>query len=330
MTAGRSQRGVALLTVLLLVAVMTVLVTVMLDDIRFALRRAGNAQALAQARWHALGAEQMALTQIERLAQRDPGVTTPAGGWNGRAFLFPIDDGVIRASVADATACFNLNSVVYGAGDLLTRREEGIDQYVALLEALDMGSAQALSLAHALADWIDADQQREGLGQEDAAYMRGRDGYRTGGTLLAHPSELRAIQGYTPALYARLRPHVCALPTTAPTPVNPNMLGEADAPILAMLTEGRIDAARARRVIAARPPQGWRDPHAFWSAPGMEGAEPPQAAIEQIRLRSRYYRLRAEVDSGPAQVTLNALVEHEAEGADAPARVLSRDWSTER
>ena len=100
MTAARSQRGVALLTVLLLVAVMTVLVTVMLDDIRFALRRAGNAQALAQARWHALGAEQMALTQIERLARRDPGVTTLAGGWNGRAFLFPIDDGVIRASVA--------------------------------------------------------------------------------------------------------------------------------------------------------------------------------------------------------------------------------------
>ena len=29
-------------------------------------------------------------------------------------------------------------------------------------------------------------------------------------------------------------------------------------------------------------------------------------------------------------LTLNALVEHEAGGADAPARVLSRDWSTER
>lgn len=327
MSGARHQRGVALLTVLLLVAVMAVLVTAMLDDIRFALRRAGNAQALEQARWHALGAERMAKAQIERMADRDPGVTTLAGDWNGRAFLFPVEDGMIRATVSDATACFNLNSVAYGAGDLLTRREDGVTQYVALLQSLGFAEAQARALADTLADWVDADQARHGLGQEDAAYARGRDGYRTGDTLLAEPNELRALHGYTPAVYERLRPHVCALPTTAPTPVNPNTLGDADAPILSMLTDGRIDVARARRVIAARPATGWRDVHAFWSAPGMEGAEPSQAAIDQVRVRTRYYSLLAEVDSGPAQITLSALIEHDADGPDAPARLLARRWS---
>lgn len=326
---ARRQRGLALLTVLLLVAVMAVLVTAMLDDIRFGLRSAGNAQAVAQAQWHALGAEALALAQIERLALRDPGLTTLEGGWNGRGFLFPVEDGVIRATLSDATACFNLNSVVQGSGDMLGRNGTGARQYVALLQALGFNPAQAQALADALADWIDSDQQREGLGHEDGAYARGRDGYRTGDTLLAEPSELRAISGYTPETYARVRPYVCALPTTALAPVNPNTLGDDDAPVLSMLTGGAVDVQRARRAIASRPAAGWRSHDEFWHAPGLGADAVPaeNAVLEQVALRSRYFRLHAEVDSGPAQVVFSALIEHE--GPDAPARVLARRWSPE-
>ena len=167
--SARRQRGVALLTVLLLVAVMAVLVVAMLDDIRFGLRRAGNAQAVAQARWHALGAEALAMAQIERLARRDPGVTTLTGGWNGRSFLFPVDDGVIRATLSDATACFNLNSVVHGAGELFTRHETGIAQYQALLLALSnpyrfaqREQDELHALTRALASQIHPSEQRRG------------------------------------------------------------------------------------------------------------------------------------------------------------------------
>ncbi|MGY0561430.1 type II secretion system minor pseudopilin GspK [Luteimonas sp. A277] len=322
----RRQRGLALLTVLLLVAVMAVLVMAMLDDIRFGLRRVGNAQAVAQAQWHALGAEALAMAQIERLALRDPGITTLEGGWNGRAFLFPLDDGVIRATLSDASACFNLNSVVQGAGEMLSRREAGVLQYVALLEALGFNAGQAQALADALADWIDSDQQRQGLGHEDAGYARGRDGYRTGDTLLAEPSELRAIHGYTPAVYARLRPHLCALPSTALAPVNPNTLQDHDAPVLSMLTGGLVEVERARRVIASRPVGGWRSHDEFWDTPGMAEAVPDDAVLTQVQLRSRYFRLHAEVDSGPAQVVLTALIDAPP---DSPARLLSRRWSPE-
>ncbi|MGY0635041.1 type II secretion system minor pseudopilin GspK [Luteimonas sp. A478] len=322
----RRQRGLALLTVLLLVAVMAVLVMAMLDDIRFGLRRAGNAQAVAQAQWHALGAEALAMAQIERLALRDPGITTLEGGWNGRAFLFPLEDGMIRATLSDASACFNLNSVVQGAGEMLSRREAGVLQYVALLQALGFNAGHAQALADALADWIDSDQQREGLGHEDAGYARGRDGYRTGDTLLAEPSELRAIHGYTPAVYARLRPHLCALPSTALAPVNPNTLQDHDAPVLSMLTGGAVEVERARRVIASRPVGGWRSHDEFWDTPGMAEAVPDDAVLTQVQLRSRYFRLHAEVDSGPAQVVLTALIDAPP---DSPARLLSRRWSPE-
>src|SRR3546814_14286872 len=58
---------------LLLVAVMAVLVMSVLDDIRFGLRRASNAQSMAQAQWYARGAETLAMAQSDRLASRTPG-----------------------------------------------------------------------------------------------------------------------------------------------------------------------------------------------------------------------------------------------------------------
>lgn len=321
------QRGVALLTVLLLVAVMAVLVMGVLDDIRFGLRRADNAQWVAQAQWHALGAEALALAQIERLAARDPGRTTSEGDWNGRAFVFPVESGAISARLSDATACFNLNSVVRGGAGTFFVRDTGVAQYVALLQALGFSEHEARVLADSLVDWIDSDQQREGLGHEDEAYARGREGYRTAGTLLAETSELRAIQGYTAEVYARLRPHVCALPAVDLTPVNVNTLREEDAAILRMLTEGAFDDVRARRVIAARPADGWGNADAFWNAPGMTDALPSaNAVLEQIAVRTRYFRLHAEVEVGPAQVVLSALFEHDGSG---PPRLLARRWSAE-
>ncbi|WP_187775820.1 type II secretion system minor pseudopilin GspK [Luteimonas suaedae] len=321
----RRQRGIALLTVLLLVAVMAVLVMGVLDDIRFGLRRANNAQSVAQAQWHALGAEALALAQIERLAASDPGRTTSAGDWNGRAFVFPVESGAISARLSDGTACFNLNSVVEGGADTFMLRPDGITQYVALLQALGFSEHEARTLADSLADWIDSDQQRESLGHEDEAYARGRDGYRTAGTLLAETSELRAIHGYTAEVYARLRPHVCALPTVDLSPVNVNTLREEDAAIVRMLTEGKLDDAQARRVIAARPADGWRDVDKFWTAPGM-AVPSSDGLLGQVKLRTRYFRLHAEVEVGPAQVVLSALFEHDG---SSPARLLARRWSAE-
>ncbi|MEZ0470488.1 type II secretion system minor pseudopilin GspK [Luteimonas salinilitoris] len=320
----RRQRGIALLTVLLLVAVMAVLVMGVLDDIRFGLRRAGNAQSVAQAQWHALGAEALALAQIERLAARDPGRTTSEGDWNGRAFVFPVESGAISARLSDATACFNLNSVVQGGADTFFQHEIGVAQYVALLQALGFSEHQGGALADSLVDWIDSDQQREGLGHEDEAYARGRDGYRTAGTLLAETSELRAIHGYTAEVYARLRPHVCALPTVDLSPVNVNTLREEDAAILRMLTGGALDDARARRVIAARPADGWREVGTFLATLGA--ALPPSTDVNQVQVYTRYFRLHAEVEVGPAQVVLSALFEHDGSG---PPRLLARRWSAE-
>lgn len=322
----RRERGVALLTVLLLVAAMTLLVVAVLDDMRFAVRGTDNSHSLAQAQWHALGAEALAQVQIERLAARDRERTTLDGGWNGRPFVFPVEGGTIRAQLRDGGNCFNLNSVVAGTGNYFVRRDEGVRQLRALLLALQVPAAQAEGVAGALADWIDSDDVPAPDGAEDSAYLRGRGGYRTGGTLLGEASELRAVRGVTPALYARLRPHACALPLAGATPLNVNTLDVDEALLLVMLGEGRLDAARARAAIAARPRDGWRNLSDFWTQPALAGIDIPPAALEQAALRTRWFALHAEVEYGTAQTALSALFQIDDTGQ---VRRLQRRWTAD-
>jgi general secretion pathway protein K len=321
------QRGVALLTVLLLVAVMTVLVIAVLDDIRFGLRRAGNAQAVAQAQWYALGAEALAQARIRQLSARDNARTTLAGDWNDNPLLFPIEDGeggMVRARLYDGTTCFNLNSVVEGAIEQWQRREIGVRQYVALLQSLDVPERQSQALADALVDWIDADAAGSALGAEDGAYLARRPTYRTGGTLLAEASELRAIDGYDPDIYARLRPFVCALPTAELSPVNINTLTADDAAIVSMLTMGALDMRQARRLIATRPADGWRDYAGFWNRPELAEAALPNPVLEQVALRTRYFGMETEVAYGDAQVVLSATFEQDVDGSTT---LIARRWT---
>ena len=324
--AARRCRGVALLTVLLLVAVMGTLLVAVLDDIRFGLRRAGNAQAVAQAQWYALGATTLARSRIAALSAADPTRTTLAGDWNGRTVVLPLDDagriiGSLSARIDDGTACFNLNSVVEGAPEQWQRHAAGVGQYLALQRAIGIDAAQATRLADALVDWIDSDDLPLPAGAEDADYAA--RGLRTSGGLLAEASELRAIAGYDPDAYARLRPYVCALPVQDLSPVNVNTLRVDDAPSVQMLAGDDLGREAARRILAARPAAGWADNRAFWAAVGRV---PDDALLAQPRVRTDYFRLHGEVDYDGAQVVVSALLERDGGGR---VRVASRRWSAD-
>jgi len=319
----RGEEGVALLTVLLLVAVMSALAVGVLDDIRFGLKRAANAETVGQAQWYALGAENLARARLLRLNE-NPTRTSLAGNWNGRSVTFPIDHGAIRARVSDATACFNLNSVVAGASEQWSRRELGLKQFIALLQAIGVAQLEAQALAEALADWIDSDGNRNTLGGEDDAYMNAARPYRTSGTLLSEVSELRALRGFTPEIYARLRPYVCALPAADLSPINVNMLGADKAVLLTMLTDGSLQPEAARRLILSRPSDGWPSVDAFWNLPALRDHLPSDAALDQVSLRTRFFSLEAQVDYAGGEAVLTSLFEQPAAG---PAKLIARRWT---
>jgi general secretion pathway protein K len=324
MTPRPFEQGAALIAVLLLVAVMGALAAAAFDRLRIATAVEANAAALDQARAFALAGELIAARRIDDLQAADPQRTTLAGDWQGRTFALPLPIGTARARVVDGGNCFNLNSVVQGAPPAsFARNDVGIRQFTALGTLLGVPPGDAQRIAAGLADWIDADQEPLPDGAEDSIYQRAPVPYRTGGTLIAEVSELRAVAGVTPAIYARLRPWLCALPVAEQSQLNINTLLPVQAPLLAMLQPELISLDLAQRAIAARPATGWPTSEAFLAALSLrQGAT---FVTTQLQTRTRWFALDMGVEIGEAALRETALID----ASRTPARIVARRWTAD-
>ena len=207
------ERGAALLSVLLLVAVMAVIAAVMLDRLNLATRLAGNGQAMTQARLYATSAETLAMARVKAMVDASPDRTVDRGGLLGRDFPLPLARGMVMARVDDAGNCFNLNSLVEAdAQGMLRLRLVGLNQFRALMAGLAIPEAEGAIVSDSIADWIDSDNVPAPNGAEDETYQGTATPYRSAGRLIGDVSEIRAVRGMTPRFYAVSYTHL-TLPT---------------------------------------------------------------------------------------------------------------------
>jgi general secretion pathway protein K len=326
MRVKRRERGAALLAVLVLVAIMGAIAASAVERLRLATALAMNNTALDQARAYAVGVETLLMLRIEDMQAQDREVTTLAGDWNGTVRQIPMPGGgLAEGAIRDGGNCFNLNSLVQGAPETgLSARASGLFQFAGLMQVLGVPERQSQAIAAASADWIDSDGATSQMGAEDSAYAGGERPYRTGNTLFADASELRAVLGMTPELYALLRPYLCALPTTDLSPLNVNTLRPADAPLLAMLMPGLVGVDRARGIIAARPAGGWTELEDFLRGSGLRVINLPMDALSQLQLSTRWFALDLKVGFQGAELEETALIDARL----MPARVAMRRWGS--
>ena len=311
----QSEEGAALLSVLLLVAVMAVLAAVGLERLKLSTRLATNSAAIDQARAYGRAAEAVAVNRIGDLLQRDANRTTLQGDWAGREVPFPIDGGgIATAQLSDGGNCFNLNATVSDDGQGgYTANPRAIVQFERLMQLLQFQPSDARRIAYATADWIDTDGIALPNGAEDSQYQ----GYRTANLLMIDPSELRAVAGMRPELYIRLRPFLCTLPIAQVSPININTLLPDQAVLLAMLVPG-LDPARAKRVLDDRAQGGFDSVGRFWDQPALAGA--PAEAKEQAGLTSRWFNLTVRIELAGAELEQHSLID----ASTRPARLVTR------
>jgi len=159
--------------------------------------------------------------------------------WAFRLPSTPIENGQIGGYISDAQGGFNVNNLGSG-GTAATAAQAVLQRLGAMLGVPD-------SLLHAIADWIDADNQTTpNGGAEDAYYLAQDPPGLAANAPVRRVAELLAVRGADPVLIARLAPFVAAL--DPPTPVNVNT---APAEVL-VAAIGGLDAAGAAALIASR------------------------------------------------------------------------------
>jgi len=323
----RRERGAALLAVLILVAITGAIAAASLERLRLSRLLSSNVVAIDQARHFAAAAEQLGTLIIDDLVAQDRTRTILAGGWNGATRRIPMPGGgMIEARLRDGGNCFNINSVVQGSPrERLARRPTGVDQFIGLMLLSGVPSGEAQRIAEAAADWADSDIETAPGGAEDGAYAAGQQPYRTGNTLFADPSELRALAGMSGEHYARIRPFICALPVADLSPINVNTLLPHQGVLLAMLAPGRLSDAAVRRALAARPADGWNNAGEFWLNQALSGLAVPPDAQQQVQVRTDWFLLDIGAAVEQAQFYQTALIDARLQ----PSKVVQRRWERE-
>jgi len=314
------ERGAALLTVLLLVAVIAILAAHGIDRLAGATKLASNARELSQAKAYLIAAESIGIESAQQIVAASPGRTINVGGWNGKEQKLPVPGGIITASLADGGNCFNINSIVTQQESVLSARPEGLAQFSRLMVMLGIMDGDAADIAESVADWIDSDSVASPRGAEDQYYLQQDKPYRTANALLVDVSELRTIKGVTADLFVRLAPWICALPTTDLSPININTLRPDQAILLAMLGKTPSDLTPARQFLGRRPELGYGSLNDFWrqSYPASLGSSPEVQG--QTKLITRWFRADLAVEMQSALVEERVLID----AGRQPARLVHR------
>lgn len=199
------QRGVALITAVLLVALATVLATRIGSRGAIDQRRATALMMREQAYQIGLGAEAWAGEILREDAQKgqEDSLNEP---WAMPLPALPVDGGTVEGQLEDLQGRFNLNNLVTpdGQPDLFA-----LGHFQRLLEALQLEP----KWAQLLVDWIDPDTLRSFPdGAEDGEYLMAQPAYRAANTYLTSTSELLALPGFGSERFRVLAPYVTALP----------------------------------------------------------------------------------------------------------------------
>lgn len=286
MIAGHSQRGAALLSILLIVAALAIAALIATTAIAKQTDLAKVAARRSDAGWSAQSAEALALSAVAELSALTNGQVTAQTPGLGEPVVIPVKGGVASLEVNDASNCFNLNA--------LANEDEGAAtlarlSWVTLLTDLEISSSEANSLANALADWLDSDGNTRQGGAEDGYYLTLTPPYRAANQAMKSPQELASVQGYSKSLRDALDPVVCALPEPHPSKLNINTLRPDQASLLRATYSEALSLAAAERILSSRPDQGWASVAEFEALPDVRTIPEGQKQSERLSTASFLY-----------------------------------------
>jgi general secretion pathway protein K len=311
--AHQRQRGMILLSALIIVALAVIIATAMFFETGMSARRAAASFSMEQALQLGEGAEALAAYALNADTNQDDTPLEPWAQPYGPVEVAP--EVSLDALVVDQQGKFNLNMLIDGNGAHDANAEKVFRR---LLELSDLDTRWASLLI----DWLDPDVLPEPDGGEDSLYLSQRPAHRTGNVGLTSVSELQQMPGFTRELYLKLAPHVTALPPSVRT-INVCM---ADGIVLdslyALSTTSPNSVSYSQLTpddLALRRRNGCFPTRALLTA-----NEPAMQAMAGER--SEWFRLHTWVRIGTAQFALYSLIYRDG---SRQVRPVARSFGTE-
>jgi len=300
MMQRRRNRGVALITAMLIAALATMVAANLSWDNALDVRRTMVLMNRDQAVQVALGGESWIISILHQ--DREDSETDHLGElWASDLPGLPIEGGEVFGNIEDLQGRFNINNLVDDRGEI---DEDNLNQFRRLLNALGLDPR----FAGIAADWIDTDLEASFPdGAEDSIYTGMIPPYRTPNQPLASVSELAAIEGMDRATFKVLEPHIAALP--GQTKINVNT---ATAPVLLSL-DANMTTADVEGLLAERESAGFADIESSF-APLVT----PDVINNILDDETQHFQLKVVVQIDTVRVTMNTLLQRGPQGNVTP------------
>lgn len=301
----RAERGVVLLSVLLVLALLSAVAWQLMGRHSLLIAQSRFTFTGDQALEYALGAEAFARQVLfEEWSRTGATKDTLQDVWAQPTAPFEVDNGFIEIQVRDMHDCFNLNSL---AGAVAT------DNLVRLKNLLRNRGVPE-TIADAWRDWVDSDQEINGFGAEDGEYLLADTPYRTGNAPAAHVSELRLVQGVEREHMEALQDVLCVLPS----PELGININTASAAVLASLDPNLSEPAL----------QGFTESVRDYDDVAQATSQFPElaaAGVDALQVSSEYFRVNVRASIDGSQVELSTLLWRDP--ASGQTRLIDRDLS---
>lgn len=291
----RNQNGLALITAMLIVAIVATVAAYLSLGQQVWLRQSQNFADLAQAEAIRSGALHWAMLILIDDA-KNSATDDLTEDWAQQLPPLPAEGGVVVGAIEDAQGRFNLNNVL--RNNKPSAEDIGVFQRLLRAQSLESG------LVDALVDWLDSDSKARPNGGEDIDYLNTEPAYRTANQRLHSVDELRLIKGFDAEAVSKLRPYVTVLPQA--TEININT---APAAVLsALFVELPMAAADELAADLKKNP--------LKSANDLKKRLPAKQALPKVSygVKSAYFEVSVATQFGRLQRQYTALV-HRPAGA---------------
>lgn len=290
------EKGVALITVMLILALATILATSMSSRQQLNIHRSANIFNFEQAYQYILGAESWA-TQILKRDKKDNNTDSFEDDWAAVLPPLLIEGGQMSGQLEDLQARFNINNLVQNGKP----QKLFLERFNRLLRNLQIDEA----LSSVIVDWLDANEQIGFAGAEDNEYLNLSPAYRTANQAMEDVSELLLIKGFDFESYEKLRPYVCVIKSE--TAINVNT---ASAEVLSSIVKD-MSLEDAKSLIEDRNKKVYEKVEDFLKHPLLTQKK---VTKDGLTVSSDYFQLNSTAQIERINVEFTTVLQRESDG----------------
>lgn len=291
------EKGVALITVMLILSLATILAVSMSSRQQLDIHRSANIINFEQSYQYILGAEIWAEQFLKRDLS-DNKIDSLNDDWATVLPPLPIEGGSMSGQLEDLQARFNINNLVQNG----KTQKIYVDRFKRLLRNLELNE----DLASVIVDWLDPNEQVGFLGAEDNEYLNLSPAYRTSNQAMEDVSELLLIKGMGRESYEKLRPFVCVLKSEANINVN-----TATAEVLSSIVKG-LTVEDAKELIKERNKDVYEKIEDFIQHPLLKQKKIKK---EGLSVSSNYFQLNSTAQIERISVEYVSIIHRESGGS---------------